>query len=123
MADSKKPGKPKRPRPQEDDYDEDDYDDAPRPKGKRNRSGVESIIPYKNGTALGAYYCGVFGLIPIIGFLLGIVAIVLGILGLKKASKFPEAGGKGHAITGIILGVVDLVLWPAVGLALRFLAK
>jgi hypothetical protein len=118
--------KPQRPakkvrKPAPDEDIELDDDDAPRPKKKK--AGVETIIPYKNGLALGAYYCGVFGLIPILGFLLGLVAIVLGVLGLKAAANKPKVGGKGHAITGIILGVVDLVIWPAVGLALGWFAK
>ena len=130
MADEpKRPGKPERARRRDDDDEdeeprpkkkrrpveedeEDDYDDAPRAKKRSGAGGVEKIIPYKNGMALGAYYCGVFGLIPFLGFLLGLIAIVLGILGLSAAAKRPKAGGKGHAITGIILGVIDLVLWP-----------
>lgn len=107
FEDEPKPKK-KAKRPVED--DEDDFDDAPRPK-KRSRSGVETIIPYKNGMALAAYYCGVFGLIPFLGFLLGIVAIILGIIGITKAK---QSGGMGHAIAGIILGIVDLALWPLI---------
>ena len=73
---------------------------------------MQKLIPYKNGMALAAYYCGVFGLIPVLGFALGPVAIVLGILGFLKANKSSKAGGKGHAITGIILGVTTQIVWP-----------
>lgn len=109
--------KPK-PKPKPADVDDepdevDDYDDAPRPKKKnKGPGGVQRIIPYKNGLALAAYYCGVFGLIPFLGFGLGPIAVVLGIMGFLKANKSSKAGGKGHAITGIILGVVDVILWP-----------
>src|SRR5262245_25106840 len=37
---------------------------------------VSGIIPYKNPPALIGYYLGVFSLIPCVGFLLGIAAIV-----------------------------------------------
>ena len=42
-------------------------------------------------------------IIPIIGLPVGIVALVLGILGIKKSSK-------GMSIAGIVLGVICLVL-------------
>ena len=74
------------------------------------------VIPFRNGMALGSYYCGVFGLISCflgLGFF-GIVPIILGILGLMKASKDPEARGRVHAWTGIILGVIELLLGCAI---------
>jgi len=63
-----------------------------------------SVIPYKNPKALAAYYCAVFALIPCVGIILGYVALVLGILGLKYAKAHPEARGKVHAWIGVILG-------------------
>jgi Domain of unknown function (DUF4190) len=107
--------KPRRRRPADDDVD--DYDDLP-PERKRKKSsrtsgeGFATMVPYRNGPALAAYYCGVFGLIPILGFLLGPIAFILGIIGFVKARKSPKAHGTGHAITGILLGLIDLVLWP-----------
>lgn len=62
------------------------------------------LIPYKNQAALWAYYLGIFSLIPCAGIPLGIAAAILGIKGLKHAEAHPEAKGKGHAWTGIILG-------------------
>jgi hypothetical protein len=44
--------------------------------------------------ALGAYYCGVFGLIPILGIILAPIAIVLGILGLRYSRRNPKARGQ-----------------------------
>lgn len=117
----------------EDDFEDDDRprrrrdedDDDDRPRRRRRRADDEGdatggLIPYKNGKALAAYYCGVFGLIPcFFGCgIFGVVPIILGILGLKYANEHPQAGGKGHAITGIILGVVHL-LWMVV-IALYF---
>jgi len=59
--------------------------------------------------ALIAYYCGVFALC----FLPAPVAIFLGIKGLKLVKADPSLPGKGHAITGIILGSIFTVLWIA----------
>jgi hypothetical protein len=108
--DDEAPRPKRRPRPKDD--DEEDYDDAPR---KRRRDGygdgVGALIPYKNGKALAAYYCGVFGLIScVLGLgIFGIVPIILGFMGLSYAKKHPEAKGGGHAITGIILGFIQVL--------------
>jgi hypothetical protein len=72
---------------------------------------VSTFIPYKNPKALAAYYCGFFALIPGIGLILGVVALVLGIQGVRYATVHPEAKGMAHAITGIILGVVAFFCW------------
>jgi hypothetical protein len=65
---------------------------------------LSSIIPYKNSSALIAYYLGVFSLIPCLGIILGIAAFILGLRGLNYAKKHPEAKGKVHAWIGIIVG-------------------
>jgi hypothetical protein len=65
---------------------------------------VSTIIPYKNGRALAAYYLGVFSLIPCVGLLLGPAGLILGILGLRYVKANPTAKGTGHAIAGIVLG-------------------
>ena len=62
------------------------------------------LIPYKNAQSLWAYYLAIFSLIPCLGVPLGIAAVILGIRGLKYAELHPEAKGKGHCWTGIILG-------------------
>jgi ABC-type Co2+ transport system permease subunit len=66
--------------------------------------GIASLIPYKNGAALAAYYLGVFSLIPVIGFVLGVIALIMGLVGLSRAGKNPQIRGKVHAWVGIILG-------------------
>ena len=94
--------------------DEDDYEDPGdrRPRRRRNAGDATGgLIPYKNAKALAAYYCGVFGLIScflVLGFF-GIVPIILGFLGLKYAKQNPEAKGQAHAITGIVLGFLELL--------------
>ena len=67
-------------------------------------STMGGLIPYKNAQALWAYYLGIFSLVPCFGIPLGIAALILGIRGLKYADLYPEARGKGHAWTGVILG-------------------
>lgn len=69
------------------------------PAGQGDATG--GLIPYKNGPALTAYYLGILSLVccP-----LGAVAMVLGILGLKKRAQQPEVKGSVHAWIGIVLG-------------------
>lgn len=94
-----------------DDRDEDDYDDRPRRRRRRDDDDEDGdatggLIPYKNGMALAGYYCGVVGLIPVLGLVLGILAVVFGIIGLKHKSRHPAHGGTAHAIVGIVLGTI-----------------
>ena len=62
------------------------------------------LIPSSNPKALFAYYCGVFALIPCLGFILGPIAAILGFLGLKEIERNGTLPGKVHAWIGIILG-------------------
>lgn len=98
-------------RPREDRRDEydDDYDDRPRRRRRQDDDyedgdATGGLIPYKNGMALAGYYCGVVGLIPVLGLILGILAIIFGIVGLRHKSRHPAHGGTAHAIVGIVLG-------------------
>jgi hypothetical protein len=75
---------------------------------------VSTLIPYKNGRALLAYYLGVFSFIPCVGLLLGPAALILGILGLRYVKANPTAKGTGHAIAGIVMGAItSLLYWGA----------
>src|SRR5439155_16793769 len=81
-------------RARHEDDDEDDYDDAPKKKKPGKKDGKFSkIVPYRNKPALAAYYCGVFSFIPVLCFLLGPIALILGIFGFLKAQKSPQAHG------------------------------
>jgi hypothetical protein len=91
------------------------------PSPVSNSDPAMVIIPYKNMPALISYYLAVFSIVPCVGILLGFAAVVLGIMGLKRASERPEARGKVHAWVGIVLGalcgvgwiVAMLLLWAA----------
>jgi uncharacterized protein YqgC (DUF456 family) len=100
----------RRPDDEFDDYDDPVPERRERPK-KQTGDGFATVVPYRNGAALVAYYLGVFGLIPGVGFVLGPIALIFGIVGLIKARKNAKAHGTGHAIIGIILGLIDPFLW------------
>jgi hypothetical protein len=109
--------RPRKRRPDPDDDDTDDDDDRPRRKRRRNSApddgGLGYVIPYKNVPALIGYYVGVFGLFACFLFGLslftGAAAVVLGVMGMIRASKNPEAHGRAHAIIGIVLGILQVL--------------
>jgi hypothetical protein len=95
------------------DDNEEDYDNGPR-RRYRDDNGeetfVRTLVPTRNPKALTAYYGGIFGLIPLFGLLLGPIALLFGILGLRHANRYCKAKGGGHAITGLVLGPLGFLL-------------
>lgn len=68
-----------------------------------------------NGLAVAALVVGIISLIGIFcfgigGILFGLVAVVLGVLGMKKANAEPGAPQKGLAIGGIVTGALGLLI-------------
>ncbi|MEQ8785324.1 MAG: DUF4190 domain-containing protein [Pirellulaceae bacterium] len=76
------------------------------------------IIPANNPISMIAYYLGIFSVIPCLGAVLSLPAIVCGVIGLVNANKDPQVGGKGHAIAGILLGILGQLFWIAVWFAI-----
>ena len=72
------------------------------------------VIPYKNPCALIAYYLGIFSLLPCIGILMSIPALVLGIIGLRQRARNPVIKGSVHAWIGIVMGGLLTLVWGAV---------
>jgi hypothetical protein len=84
-----------------------DYD-RPTPKKRKRRNRVAVV----------SYYCGVFALIPILGLLLGPLAMLLGFIGLADARTHPDMGGRGHARAGLIIGLIVICFHVAGVIAL-----
>jgi len=72
--------------------------------------GVATVIPYRNVNALIAYYLGLFSCFPAIGFPLAIVALVLGIRGLRAVRANPSVHGTAHAWIGLVCGSIGFLL-------------
>jgi len=68
--------------------------------------------------ALFGYYLGVGSLIPVLGMLFALPALVCGIMGAIKANADPQVGGMGHAITAIVLSIAGPLLWAGVAIFL-----
>ena len=70
-----------------------------------------------NGLAIAGLVCGivgvVFGLIPWtfwLAWVLGVLAIVFGAIGRRRADREPAAGKRSMATAGLILGIVSIAL-------------
>jgi hypothetical protein len=78
----------------------------------RGRGDVtDGVIPYKNPAALASYYIGLASVIPVLGIFTGIVAIILGLVGLRRFHAEPWRRGRLHAYAGIVAGVVTSFTW------------
>ncbi len=95
---------------------------VPPPVNQPTGDATGGVIPYKNPQALTSYYLGVFSLIPLLGLLLGCVAVPLGIIGLRKRKAMPQIRGTAHAWVGIILGGLSVFGHVAL-IALMFFNK
>ncbi len=68
------------------------------------------VIPYKNPSALMAYYFSIGTLICCVTPLpLGIIPVALGIIGLRKRKENPVIKGSVHAWIGIVLGGLSAI--------------
>lgn len=68
--------------------------------------------------AVAALIVGIVSLIGIFcfgvgGIVMGLIAVVLGVLGVKKANEAPGAPQKGLAIAGIVTGALGLLIGVA----------
>jgi len=121
-SESRPAARPRRRVPEDEDDDDEDYEPRRRRRSvRRTDEGdevVSTIIPYKNPKALAGYYCGIFSLFPILGFILGPTALTLGIMGLRYVKRKPQAHGTAHAIIAIIGGIFGTLISLSCGIIL-----
>ena len=78
--------------------------------------GYEAAPPQQNnGVALAAMILGILSLLGLLflfpGLILGVIALILGIVGMKKANSIIGPGSrKGMAISGIVMGAIATIL-------------
>ena len=96
-------------------YLEDDEDEDGLGRRGRDGSGEEAVkwlIPIgRSGWAVASGYLGLLSCFPYVGLLFGILAVITGVLALRRAKRNPKMGGRGRAIFGIILGSVGVLFW------------
>lgn len=93
-------------------YPQQQYPQQPYPGQPASLQYGAPAAPTKtNALALTALIVGIVGLflcwIPFLGLLVGLVAVVLGFLGMRKSA---EVGGKGLAIGGIVAGGIVFLI-------------
>ena len=71
---------------------------------------MDTIETPRPRTSVAAILSLIFGLLGCIPFLTGLVALVLGIVGIKRTGD-PMVTGRGMAIAGVVLGALSLVGW------------
>jgi hypothetical protein len=81
--------------------------------------------PTRNGTGTAALVLGIIGLVLslfLIGGLIGIVAVILGVVG-RRLAKRGEAANPGVALSGLILGIVAILVSATVVFAFVVLSN
>ena len=91
-------------------------DEAPKEKVIENKEVKQENLPLvseQNGKAIAALIVGIIGLafcwFPLVNFILGIIALILGVQG-QKDQNGNASTNKGAAIAGIILGAITLFI-------------
>jgi hypothetical protein len=68
-----------------------------------------------NGLGTAGLVLGIVGaalsLVPVLGFILGVLATTFGGIGVAKANR-GEATNRGMAIAGLVLGIITMAAWP-----------
>ena len=74
--------------------------------------GAYTMAPQRqtSGAAVASLICGILGCVPL---LTGLLAVILGIVGLRT-TRDPRYTGRGMAIAGLILGLISLIAWGVI---------
>ncbi len=82
-------------------------------------AGIRMLLPIgRSGWAIAAGYVALFSLIPI--FLIGLIALALGIVALVDIKKHPQRHGLGRAWFAIILGGLTSTIWGVLTISTIF---
>lgn len=87
---------------------------------RRNSPADEEAIfgdqrPWKNPAAMMAYRMAVLGLLPIVGLVLGLLAIVWGVVGRLRYNADQTIAGKPQSDAAIVAGAIEVACNAAGG--------
>lgn len=81
--------------------------------GSPTQAGPPPAQKPRNGMGTAALVLGILAILtcwlPVVGFVLGLVAIILGAIGRSRAKKLQATNG-GVALAGLILGVLSVIV-------------
>src|SRR5262245_13581981 len=86
-----------------------------RPRRARRRDNENEdvtfgdITPWSNPAAVYGYRCAVVGLTPVVGLVTGPIAVVLGVMGIRKHWIDPANRGYAQSRAAVFLGLVEFV--------------
>jgi len=83
---------------------------TPAPRSDVISHSMDHVIPTRNQPALLGYYYSIFGLLPVVGMLLGPVAVVYGLIGLERGNRLPRHIGYGHALFAVVAGIIGSII-------------
>lgn len=82
----------------------------PRPSSGGSDPGLGLLVPINvPASAIAASYLGLVSLLPCLGLIPGVLAIILGIVAVRHIDANPPMGGKVRSIIGIVLGAIGCV--------------
>jgi hypothetical protein len=88
------------------------YQPGAYPNDPGQSAGMRMLIPVgRSGWAIASGYLGLLAVLPFIGSLFGVGALVTGIAAIRDIRRNPQRHGMGRAIFGIIMGVVFGLVW------------
>jgi len=90
----------------------------PAPARRRNGAGTAALV-----VGVVSLVLAVLVIFAVLAIPLGIIAAILGGIGMSRASK-GEADNRGHALTGLITGLLSIVVAVAIGISfVRLIAQ
>lgn len=89
--------------------------DKKKPRRRRgDRASEEAVltltVPIANWQARLGWQAAMWGLIPVAGLALGIIAVALGALGYRRVRRRPDDLGIRHAVGALILGSIEILV-------------
>ncbi len=98
-------------------YCGEDLDESRRQKKSSPSASDRMLLPVGRPiSAIAAGYCGLIGIMPLVGLPFSIGGVICGVYALKVIAKDPDLSGSGRAWFGIVSGAV-MTLVSLVGLA------
>jgi hypothetical protein len=82
---------------------------------------ISNVRAKLSAASITSFILGLFFCIPLITSLLALLFAVVGLRATRADNPAGPRGGRGFAITGLVLGILGLVLWAGVGVMTAYI--